>query len=341
MTMNVRNNTYTPSTTYTGGTAQLRESGTGNARNGMPRGTEQGTVIEYTEDMLGSGLPALAMPTASPSPGVFLGALSLEALMSVVQSQQRDTECESAQNSIEANAQQREIANKKQVDEIQKQLDSRPKGFMKILSKIFGVIGKLIGLVSAAATALVCPAIGAAAVLFALDGLADWITREATDGKQGATLGCLVSFICKEAGADKDSLGWIQTGVDLGTTIAFSVVTTVCMVGQAMKMGSSTLETVAKGLTVGTGIAGGVCSVGESSIGIVQADNNYKVSKSKARQKDLDAKLQMLNALDDQITDHLQSVIERTSFLMTTISDMVNSHTETNVTLLTGRKAMA
>ena len=309
---------------------------TGSAGGGTPVPPPDGTAA-------GSLQITLSIPTL-PAPKV--GGLSLEVLVQAVGMEERATATKTGVESIKAKAQERDEANAKKMEEIQKRLeDMKSQGILQGFLKAFKIIGMILGAVAAVAIGAIGVATGnplliAAAVVMAAMTV-NSIISEATDGKVSIAAG--VGAIAKACGASDEVAQWIGFGVEMG----------ISLVGCALSLGAGfsaagakAVETAAKAGEVAskvvqianmtarvTTVANAVNTVGTGVAQGADAYYTYKTTMSHAEQKELEAILERIQQAISLEQNFLEAIMERSQKLLGDVSEIVkeNAAAQTNV----------
>lgn len=325
---------------WTGTTDDVsRTAGTGAPNRGTTVPPAGDTDMGYTQVTL--SIPIL------PAPKV--GGLSLEVLVQAVGMDERATATKVGVESIKTKAQERDEANAKKLEEIQKQLENmKSQSILQGFLKAFKIIGMILGAVAAVAIGAIGVATGnplmiAAAVVMAAMTV-NSIVSEATGGKVSIAAG--VGAIAKACGASEEVAQWIGFGVEIG----------ISLVGCALSLGAGfsaagakAVETAAKAGEVASKVvqianmtaristvASAVNTVGTGLAQGADAYFTYKTTMSRAEQKELEAILERIQQAISVEQDFLEAIMQRSQELLGDVSEIVKENAAAQTSVLTG-----
>ena len=288
-----------------------------------------------------------------PAPKV--GGLSLESLVQAVGMEERQTATKSGLESLKAKAQERDDANAKKLEEIQKRLEEmRSQGFLQGLLKAFKIIGMILGAIAAVATIAIGaltgnPLLIAAGSIFAAMTI-NSILSEASGGKISIASG--IAELAKACGASEEVAQWIGFGMEMAITIVGCVLSFgggfaaagAQAAGTAAKAGETTMQAAKIADTVGkivdrtrlvASFASGVNSVGMGVTSGVKAASDYRITKSQAEQKELEAILERIQQAITNEQDFMEAIMKRSQELLGDVGEIVQNNSETQTKLLT------
>lgn len=288
-------------------------------------------------------MPKLAIPT------MLMGSLSLETLVDAVGTEERKQATKDGVSNLKARGEERAEVNKKNVEEIQKQVDEmKSKGVLDVFKQIFKWIGIALGAIASAVTiaigAITANPLLIAAGVIGMYMAVDSLISEASGGKAGIGLGFIAGQIAKAAGASEEVQTWLKFGFDMATTVvmiglscgaaaAGSAATVGTKIGtQAGEAATKIMGTVSK---VTTGINAGV-SIASGATGIASAVQDKKVADSQAMQKELQAILERIAMANDLDLAHMKAMMEKSEQVLQQVSDIVKGAAETQTAILTG-----
>lgn len=308
--------------------------------------TGKGTTVP-PPDGPGSGQPQTpGIPTLPPPK---IGGLSLEVLIQAVGMEERATATKTGVESIKSKAQERDDANAKKMEEIQKRLeDMRSQSILQGFLKAFKIIGMILGAIAAVAIGAIGVATGnplmiaAAVVMTAMT--VNSIVSEATGGKVSIAAG--VGAIAKACGASEETAQWIGFGVEMGISLVGCGLSLGAGFGAA---GAKAVETAAKAGEVASKvvqianmtarvstIASAVNTVGAGVTQGVSAYYTYKTSMSQAQQKELEAILERIQQAISVEQDFLEAIMQRSQELLGDVSEIVKENAAAQTSVLTG-----
>jgi hypothetical protein len=297
-----------------------------------------------TGNALGGGadlpLPNLATPKLLP-PDV--AGLSLEQLIEALGAETRQVTTRGGLETLKARATEREDANKKAIEETQKQLEkmraaAKLNPFLKALKWIGMVLGAIASVVTIAVGAVTGNPLMIAAGVVMAAMMVNSIVSEATDGKVSIAAG--IAKIAEECGASKETAQWIGFGFEIGITL----------VGACMSFGSGfassaakLAETATKVLNIMakvqqvTTLLSGLNTMAQGGLGIAKGVYEYEITQSKASQKELEAILERIRAAIDTETDFLEAIMKRGEELLGQVKDIVDGNNQAQAAILTNQ----
>jgi hypothetical protein len=305
---------------------------TGNAANG-------GVVLP---------LPDLVKPRLLP-PDV--AGLSLEQLIEALGAETRQVTTRGGVESLKAKAAAREDANKKSIEETQKQLEKmRAEAKLNPFLKALKWIGKILGAIASAITIAVGavtgnPVMVAAGVVLAAMTI-NSIVSDATDGKISLAAG--FAKLAEKCGASEDVAKWIGFGFEIGITVVGAVMSfgagfassaaklATEGVTKAIDMTTKVLNVMAK-VQQGTSLLSGLNTVAQGGLGIAKGVYEYEITQSKASQKELEAILERIRAAIDTETDFLEAIMKRGEELLGQVKDIVDGNNQAQAAILTNQ----
>jgi hypothetical protein len=283
------------------------------------------------------GGSALPLPKLLP-PDV--AGLSLEQLIEALGAKTREANKEGGLESLKAKAAEREDANKKTIEETQKQLEKMRKAaklspFLKALKWI----GKVLGAIASAVTIAVGvvtgnPLMVAAGILLAAMTV-NSIVSDATHGKVSIAAG--IAKLAEKCGASEDVAKWIGFGFETALTLTGAVMSfgagfassAANVAGMAAKV-TSILAKVQQATT----LLSGLNTITQSSLNIVQATYEYDIAKTKISQKELEAILERIRTAIDTETDFLEAIMKRGEELLGQVKDIVDGNNQAQAAIL-------
>ena len=269
--------------------------------------------------------------------------------------EERQTATKSGLESLKAKAQERDDANAKKLEEIQKRLEEmRSQGFLQGLLKAFKIIGMILGAIAAVATIAIGaltgnPLLIAAGSIFAAMTI-NSILSEASGGKISIASG--IAELAKACGASEEVAQWIGFGMEMAITIVGCVLSFgggfaaagAQAAGTAAKAGETTMQAAKIADTVGkivdrtrlvASFASGVNSVGMGVTSGVKAASDYRITKSQAEQKELEAILERIQQAITNEQDFMEAIMKRSQELLGDVGEIVQNNSETQTKLLT------
>ncbi len=283
------------------------------------------------------GLPTLPAPA---------GPLSLDTLLSSIGDEVRRQTCRDGVASIEIKGEQQAEINKKELEELAKQLEKmKRKGVLDGFLKIFQVIGMVVGAIASAASLVVGAATGNPLLIAAgIAGIAmtvDSALGMATGGK--VCISGLVSMACEAGGMDPEKAQWVGMGISMALNLA----TIALNIGGAARMGSVTAEAASKVITVLSkttmisSIVGGVNSMAQGATSIASGVYGYQIAESQAAVKDLEAILERIRTSIEMDRDMVEAEMQRANDLLAAVNEIVESCNATQTSVLTMNPTMA
>ena len=282
-------------------------------------------------------LPSLPAPA---------GPLSLDTLLSAIGYETRQQACRDGVNSLEIKGEQQAEINKKELEELQKQLEKlAKKGIADFFLKIFSVVGMVVGAIASAASIAIGaatgnPLLGAAGVA-GLVMTVDSALSMATDGKYCIAGG--ISAACEACGMSKEAAQWVGMGV----TIALNLATIALNIGGAVKAVSATADMANKVMqilsktTLITNLVSGANSVASGATSIASGVYGYQVAQSQAEVKELEAILERIRMAMEMEQDMIQNEMERANALLEAVDAIVDACNKTQGTVLAMSPTMA
>lgn len=277
-------------------------------------------------------------------------ALSLDSLVNAIGFKESRLACQSGVETLKDKAEDQKVAGEKQLAEMAEQLDEMAKQeVLDGFKKAFQIIGILVGAIASAAS-IVAGVLTANPLLIAsgvMSGImvVDSAVSLGTDGEHG--IAAWTAMAAEALGASEETAQWIGFGIQMAFTVATCITsitgaakaaTTIAVrggeLGQKVLNGLVTAEKVANVVNAGVMVGQGSTDIGLSVV-------NYKVAMSQADQKEFEAILEKLqNAIDIQ-EKLLEAQMERSSDLLTAVSDIVEECNQTNTAIMTASPTMA
>ncbi|WP_446424029.1 hypothetical protein [Mailhella sp.] len=283
------------------------------------------------------GLPTLPAPA---------GPLSLDTLLSSIGDEVRRQTCRDGVASIEIKGEQQAEINKKELEELAKQLEKmKRKGILDGFLKIFQVIGMVVGAIASAASLVVGAATGNPLLIAAgVAGIAmtvDSALGMATGGKICISGG--IAAACEAAGMEPEKAQLVGMGISMALNLA----TIALNIGGAARMGSVTAEAASKVIsvlgktTMISSIVGGVNSMAQGATTIASGVYSYQIAESRAAVKDLEAILERIRTSIEMDRDMVEAEMQRANDLLAAVNEIVESCNATLTSVLTMNPAMA
>lgn len=286
---------------------------------------------------INSDIPSLPSPSG--------GALSLESLISAIGFEQRRTNCKAGIESIEAKAQQQQLANEEQLQEIAKQLDKMDQQkVLNVFKKIFSIIGVIVGAVASAATIAagamtgnpLLMAAGAVGMLMCVDSIASM----ASDGKVSlmsgfAELGKAMGLSEKDAQIFALSMQMIITvaAVALSFGAGFAnTASSAATTAQSVSKAANVINTTQKALN----ITNGVLTTAQGATTIANSVIQYQADQCKITQKELEAILERIRQAIEMEKDMVEAEMQRSNDLLGKVHDIVQDKNATQTAILAG-----
>lgn len=312
-------------------------------------------ILTNLDKMLDGILSSLDMPEASsgtsstsglptlPAPA---GPLSLDTLLSAIGDDVRRQTCRDGVASIEIKGEQQAEINKKELEEIAKQLEKmKSKGIADAFLKAFQVIGMVVGAIASAASLVVGAATGnpllIAAGVAGLVMTVDSAVGMATGGKVCIAGG--IAAACEACGMDAETAQWVGQGISM----ALSLATIALNIGGAARIGSVTAEAASKVMTVLSkttmisSIVGGVNSMAQGGAAIASGVYSYQIAQSQASVKDLEAILERIRTSIEMDRDMVEAEMQRANDLLAAVNEIVESCNATQTSVLSMNPTMA
>lgn len=273
------------------------------------------------------------------------GSLSLETLINAIGYEQRRTNCKAGLESIEAKAQQQQLANDKQLEEIAKQLEKMDQQkVLNVFKKIFSIIGTIVGAIASAAT-IAAGAITGNPLLIAAGAIGmvmciDSIASMASDGKVSlmagfAELGKAMGFNEKDAQIFALSMQMLMTvatvALSFGAGFANGASGAISSANAASKA-ATVVNTAQKGLN----IANGVLTTAQGATTIANSVIQYQADQCKISQKELEAILERIRQAIEMEKDMIEAEMQRSNDLLGKVHDIVQDKNATQQAILTG-----
>lgn len=287
-------------------------------------------ILSYVKENLGAALdesPKLPTPrTAGASQPSIMG-MDEETIMMMIGSETAEVEKKGAVNSIKNRAQQREAQNAERIKNLQEQAEKiENQSIWDKLVKAFKIIGAVVGIVAAVAGAVFSGGSSLAIAGAIIGGLmaAETLVSTATDGKIG--LGALCTKIFGEKAGP-----WVALGISLALTVA-SMGMGIAGAAKSVSDGATAVSKFAK---IGLQISSGVINLGAGVAGIGSAINNYQLNNLKVSNKEMEAILAKLAALNDQDTKHLEEIMETQSALVNGVKEILETQNAAELAIVT------
>ncbi len=282
-----------------------------------------------------------------PSPKV--GGLSLEVLVQAVGMEERQTATKAGVEAIKVKAQERDEANAKKLEEIQKRLeDMKSQSILQGFLKAFKIIGMILSAVASVALIAIGAAtsnplmIAAGVVMGAMT--INSILSEATGGKVSIAAG--VGAIAKACGASEEVAQWIGFGVEIGISLVGCALSLGAGFGAA---GAKAVETAAQAsqiavkvtqvVTMTTKVVTVASAVNTVGTGLAQGADayyTYKTSMSRAEQKELESILERIQQAIATEQDFMEAIMERSQKLLGDVGEIVNENAAAQTNVLAG-----
>jgi len=312
---------------------------------GKANGSQKGGVDPFQPD--------LSVPTTndiSKAVHLTLGGLSLETLLDAVGMEQRRTETKAGVTSIEARAQERQMANDEKIKNIQENLEKmKSQSLLDKFLKAFKYIAMIAGVIAGAA--MIATGVGGVAGGLMLGSslwmLADSITMDATDGKVGLSLGFGIGKAVEAGGGSESAVQWTKFGVDLTVSLAMiaggliSSVSTAANAAKTAVDGLTTLQKASNIIAKAGMVTSALGTVGQGVTSIVSASNERDISFLQAQQKKLQAILERIAMANELSLDHIKAMMERSEQTLQQVSEIVQEGVQANVAIMSGAPAMA
>lgn len=289
-------------------------------------------VSEETLAFLQDALPKLLPPS--------LAGISLEELVKAVGMETRQVATKTGLETLKVKAAEAEEANKKEIEEIQKQLEKlREKEKLSPFMKALKWIGMALAAIATVAVTAIAVAtanpllIAGAAIMIAMT--VNTIVSEASDGKYSISAG--VAELAKKCGASEETAQWIGMGVEIGISLIGAALSFGAGfsggVAKAMETASKVTQIAAK-VAQAASLASGLVTMAQGGLGIADAVYSSDITKSKATQKDLEAVLARIAEAQDIETKFLESIMKRAEELLSAVQEIVQGNVEAQAAIL-------
>ncbi|GHU32780.1 type III secretion system protein [Betaproteobacteria bacterium] len=301
------------------------------------------TLPPVVPEGAGTGGAALSLPTlAQPKliPPDLLG-MSLEQIIEAVGMQTRQVATQTGVETLKARAAEREEANKKSIEETQKQLEKlKEKEKLSPLMKALKWIGMALSAIASVVTVAVGvltanPVLVAAGVIMAVMAV-NSIVSEATDGKVSIAAG--IAKLAEACGASEETAKWIGFAFEMaitlvGVCLSFGAGLTASA-AKAAEAAGTVVNFLAKASSV-TSVLSGVNTMIGGGVSIANSVYDYQITNSKAMQKELEAIMERLRAAIEMETDFLEAVMKRVEELLADVKEIVEGNNEAQAAILT------
>lgn len=296
----------------------------------------QDSVLESKELDLSSlcldVLPSLESPKGQMSMSV-IASLSEEALMQMLNMDERKSAVQSGIASLKAHSEQRQEILQERVEKLQEQAKKlKEQSLLDKIKSAFSYIGMALGAIASIVTIAVGvvtsnPLLIAGGAMMAV-AICDQVVTQASGGEQG-----LASWFAKAASATKGNetaayiagqvfssligiIGGIVSGV--GATKAVSTASDI-----------SSITNITAKVTKLNNIAGGLSQVANGGLSIASCVNKSDILKLQADTKLLDAILARIQAASDLDTQSLANVLKKSQAVVEAIKSMIDDSAQT------------
>jgi hypothetical protein len=290
-------------------------------------------ISEATLALFRDALPQLVPPLVA-------GNISLDELVKAVGLETRQIATKTGLETLKAKAAEAEENNKKEISELQKQLEKmrekkKLSPFMKALKWIgmaLAAIATVVTTITAVATANPLLIAGAA---FMAAMLVNSIMSEASDGKISLSAG--VAELAKKCGASEETAQWIGMGFEIGVSLIGTVLSFGAgfskSVADAMENVGKVIEKVAK-IAQFVSLVSGLNTISQGGLGIADSVYTSDITKSQATQKELEAIMARIMEAQDIETKFLESIMKRAEELLSAVQEIVQGSSEAQAAIL-------
>ena len=291
-------------------------------------------------------LSSLELPSLTPP----MSSLSLDTLLQAIGDEDRRNTVQVAADKLRSDGESLQAEGQKKLEEIAKKLEELAKSkTLGIFSKIFQVVGVIVGAIAAAATITVGaltgnPLLVAAGVMTAIMTV-DSVVSLASDGKYSISAG--FTELGKKMGMSDEAAQWFGFGVQM----ALIVVTVALSFGGAAaantgnaattvseKVGETMSQVITKSSTIAN-VAGGVNMVGEGGATIAGAVISYNIAMCEKENLDIDAILEQIREAIKRGEEFVEFEMEASQNLLGRVREIVQESVETTTAIVTAGPA--
>lgn len=275
---------------------------------------------------------------------VNLGALSTEAIMSMLGFEERKDAVESGTSAIETKRQQRAEINEERIANLKEQADKAEKsGFLDKLKQAFSYIGMALGAIASIAAIVAGgmsgnPLLIAGGVLMLLS-----TTEQIMSAASGGELSLANGFAqaAKATGGDEQAARIAGMVCAMAIGVAGAIMTGGAGASGAASQAASMTTKVTNTISSVTGVISGVNQVASGSVSIAKGVYDYQIANLKADMSDLQAILLRIQQASDLDTEQLKKIMEKSQDMAQGVKEVLDDCNQSLGTVLTGAPAMA
>ncbi|MBO8416306.1 MAG: hypothetical protein IAB19_08010 [Proteobacteria bacterium] len=316
--------------------------------SGSSSATAQGSVPEVKSNLseILNETPNLTKPSSAYADMNFvnLGALSNDAIMSMLGFEERKSAVSSGITEIETKREQRHEANQLRIQNLHEQAEKAAKS--SLLDKIkevfsyigmaLSAIGSLAGMAVSIATGNIALGIGSALLLLSS---VEQIMSAASDGELSLANG--FAEAAKATGGNEDAARISGMLFSVGLGLAGAILSGGAGVKNAVSQGMSAVKQIANNVNTAVNFVSAVNSVGTGAVGIAKSVYDSQLTKLKAGSLDIEAILQRIQTASDMDTNQLKKIMEKSQDMAEGVKNILDDCNQTLGAVVTSAPSMA
>ncbi len=289
--------------------------------------------------------PKLDAPSGNLAQAGFmeLGALSADAIMTMLGFEERKSAVKSGISAIETHRQERAEVNQERIEKLEEQAEKAEKaGLLDKIKQVFSYIGMALGAIAAVASIAIGAMTGNALMIaggaLLMASMVDQIASAASDGKVSLAAGFAAA--AKATGGNEQAASMAGSVFSMFLGLAGGLMSGGAGIKSAVASGVNAVK-IANTVQTASNILNAANSVATGGLTIAKGVYDSQITNLQADSKMLEAILQRIQQASDMDTNQLKKIMERSQEAAGTVKEILQDCNQTLGAVVAGAPAMA